>query len=51
MTYTLTLTEQDMQVLNDALIERPFKDVVLLIQKINQQARDSVEKESPNVAS
>lgn len=49
MTYTLTLTEQDMQVLNDALIERPFKEVVGLIQKINQQVAPRVEKEIPNV--
>lgn len=40
-TFTLTLNENDMRVLNDALIERPFKEVAMLISKINEQINES----------
>ncbi len=49
MNFNLTLTEQDMQILNNALVEQPFKHVVGLIQKINQQVNAQVTKEVTDV--
>ena len=37
MTYTLNFSEQDMRVLNKALVDQPYKDVVGLINSINEQ--------------
>jgi hypothetical protein len=37
MTYTLTFTDNDLRVLNMALVNQPYKDVVGIIQAINEQ--------------
>ena len=37
MEYTLTLTEQELNLLSSALVELPFKVVAPLIQKISGQ--------------
>jgi hypothetical protein len=51
MNYTLTLTEQEVQVLGAALAELPFKVSSALITKIqsqiNDQITDSVTEENP----
>ena len=37
MTYTLNLTDNDLRVLNAALVNQPYKDVVGIIASINEQ--------------
>lgn len=37
MEYTLTFTEQELNLLSSALVELPFKVVAPLIQKISEQ--------------
>lgn len=37
--YTLNLNDKDLQIINDALIEMPFKIVAPLIGKINEQLK------------
>lgn len=37
MEYTLTFTEQELNLLSSALVELPFKIVAPLIQKISEQ--------------
>lgn len=44
-TYELTLTEQEMTILNDALVQLPFFKVAPLIQSINEQIKNNEEKE------
>ena len=40
--YKLTFTQEQMSLLNQALIEMPFKVVALLIQDINQQIQSQL---------
>ena len=40
MEYTLLLDENDLQILNDLLIEAPFKIAAPLINKINNQIKE-----------
>ena len=39
-TYTLTFNEQEMQILNAALVELPFRAVAQLIASINKQLEE-----------
>jgi hypothetical protein len=41
MEITVTFNEQDLKNLNDALIERPYKEVAELIYKINLAIKDA----------
>jgi hypothetical protein len=41
-TFTITLSEADLQVVNQALVQIPYKYAAPLIQKINQQIQLSV---------
>lgn len=43
MEYTITLTEQEMLVLNDLLLEAPYKVAAPMINKINAQITKSDE--------
>lgn len=54
MEYTLKFTEQEMQVLNAAIVELPFKIVAPLVKSINEQlvaaqgeVRESVSPPAP----
>ena len=44
--HTLVFTDEDMLILDRALVSLPYKDVVGLIQKINQQLQQKPAMES-----
>lgn len=43
MEYQLTLTVEDLTIINAALVHLPYKDVVELIDKINNQIKQNKE--------
>lgn len=45
--YSFTFTEEELQKVFDALIERPYKDVAELIANIHGQLRDAHEANQP----
>jgi hypothetical protein len=44
--HTIRLTDQELQVLNDALVNLPFKVAAPLIQNISQQLQQQFQAES-----
>ena len=46
MEYTIILSDQDLSILNDLLIEAPFKVSAPLINKINAQIKESKDEHS-----
>lgn len=45
MTVTLTFTEQEMKVINDALMKAPFGEVAPVINSINKQIQEQIKNE------
>lgn len=44
-TFTLTLNQEDMEILNQALVNLPYKYAASIIQKINQQIQNAANQD------